>query len=71
VSVEPFGVINLVGKVKRSLALNANFEKQASPPIANIALGSVAVSCPYSAVTRTSRADFFSGAGVVHVISLA
>jgi hypothetical protein len=71
VSVEPFGVINLVGKVKRSLALNANFEKQVSPTIANIALGSVAVSCPHSAVTRTGRADFFCGVGVVHVISLA
>ena len=38
-----------------------------TPTVAHIALGSVAVSCPYSAVTRASRADFFSGAGVVHI----
>ena len=69
-SVEPFGVVGFVGKVKLSLALNADIEKQVSPPIAHIALGSVAVSCPHSAVTRTGRADFFSCRGV-HVISLA
>ena len=69
VSVEPFSMVNFVGEVKDSLALNANIEKQVSPSITHIALSCVAVTCPHSAVTRTGRADFFSCCGGVHAFS--
>ena len=38
-----------------------------TPTVAHIALSSVAVTCPHSAVTRTGRADFFS---CVHLFTI-